>query len=304
MLDHDCRAAYRAGNIQLAHLLLGVLAGRITGAGIETAVPPGAQHHIRAAKLALHALRHRFRRAFLLRILCLLGRRQGLGIPAFGVIGAGGKLAVAPVFDDHLTAALFAHHVGLLHGDLNTVGGKLFLRDNQLPVKLFPKALQDVLCGVGSLFHGVQFILHLCGEAVVHHTAEVFLHQVCGNLSQRRRHQGLAVPHDVGSLGNGGDNGRPGTGAPDALFLQKFDQRRLGKARRRLGKVPVRGDCLARQHGALLQIRQADFLFVVRILCRALVHRLLVQCHIARERHGITARTEHMRMAGRFNLQH
>ncbi len=88
----------------------------------------------------------------------------------------------------------------------------------------------------------VEDLLHLGREVVVDQVAEVLLQQVDHGERQERRHQRGALLEHVAAFQNRPDDRRVGRRSPDLAVFQLLDQRRLGVAGRRLGRVARRGE--------------------------------------------------------------
>ena len=151
------------------------------------------------------------------------GQRQR--VAAGGEVGAGEELAVAAHLVDHHRPALFAGNVGhlILNGDLFDAGLGLFQILFKWPVEVAHDGVPVHL----SLFHVVEFLLHVGGELYVDDVGEVLAHQIVDDLAQFRGDEALVLARHIAAGDDGGDGRRVGGGAAYALFLQRAHQRSL-----------------------------------------------------------------------------
>ena len=134
-----------------------------------------------------------------------------------------------------------------------------------------------------------QVLLHLGRKVNVHDIGKLGLHQFVDGAAQARGHQLFLLALHIIAVDDGGDDGRVGGRAADAVFLQRFDQRGLGVSRGRLGELLLALHAFHLQHVALGKGRQGRlFLFL-------LVGRFLIQAREAVERDGVAAGLEGVR---------
>ena len=119
--------------------------------------------------------------------------------------------------------------------------------------------------------HVVQLLLHAGGELHVHDVREALAHQVVDHAAQRRETQVLALLDDILAVENGGDGGRIGGGAADAVFLHSADEGGVRIARRRLGEVLEGCKAGGRDLLALGQRRKGRFLLLLVVVAALLV---------------------------------
>ncbi len=181
---------------------------------------------------------------------------QGLGEGAFGIVGTGQETAEAPGLDDHVGAAHVALLVGDLVGHLDALAlhgglgiGELLV---EIPVEIGQNVLPPALAG----FDVIQIFFHAGGELEIHDVGETILHQLRDHLAQGRGAEIFAVLDDIFLGGDGGDGGRVGGGAADAVFLHGADQRGLRIAGRGLGELLLRAHFLQINGLALFHVGQ------------------------------------------------
>jgi len=110
---------------------------------------------------------------------------------------------------------------------------------------------------------GIELVLELGGELVVDHVAEVFGQKAVDHAAHVGGFEAALLELDVFSGTQRRDDAGVGRRAPDAVLLERLDQARLGKARRRLGEVLGGVDRGEFDLLAFLQRRQATVVVLV-----------------------------------------
>ena len=130
---------------------------------------------------------------------------------------------------------------------------------------LFPRAL--------ALFHIIQLLLHIGCEFQIGNIRKILLHPDGNRLAQIGNEQVFSIFFHIAAIQNGGNGGRIGGGAADAVFLHGADQRRLGVMGRRRGKMLAGSKVLQRQRLALMQFGQSRlFLLFILVIAAFLIH--------------------------------
>ncbi len=171
----------------------------------------------------------------------------------------------------HGTAALVANLIGLVLFQvyLHPVHGLLgFLHGF---VEIVVEGAQGLHPGLIPPLNRVQIVLHLGCKAHIDDFGELLLHQLGDDLPQLGGLKGLALPGHILPHGDGGDSGRVGGGAANAVLLQGLDKGGLRVPGRGLGKVLVACELPELELLALLQRGQ----ILARLLL--LVLALLIQ---------------------------
>src|SRR5579863_8692845 len=125
--------------------------------------------------------------------------------------------------------------IQLLNGLLHAIHLGLGLFHGHLKIAI--EVVQELLPGLSALFHVVEFALHICCEADIDNIWEVFVHDLIDGFSQPGRHKTTLFLLNVATILDGADNGHLGTGSPNTLLFQFFNQTGLGITRRRLRKM-------------------------------------------------------------------
>ena len=111
-----------------------------------------------------------------------------------------------------------------------------------IPAGAKVKVGEPVSAGLLTVGNLVEAVFHVRGELVVHVLREFRFQQLHHGERQPGGNQRTATFIHVASVDDGGDDARVGRRASDFLLFQRFDERRLGIACRRLGFVAVRAD--------------------------------------------------------------
>ena len=111
-----------------------------------------------------------------------------------------------------------------------------------------------------ALGNGVELVLHVGGELIVHQVPEVTLEQIHNGERAKRRHERFALLPDVAASINGLHHRRVGRGTTNAEIFELLDERGLGEAVRRLGLVTFGAGNDDVDDLALVQWRQKSFL--------------------------------------------
>ena len=174
---------------------------------------------------------------------------------------AGEEPAVAAEADDH-RVALGADLVGRLGREVAALELAALLVHERLerPVEgaqqRHPRALaaRDL----------VELLLHARRELQVHELAEVLDQQVGHDLADELRLQPALLDGHVAAIDDGRDGRRVRGRPPDAVLLERLDERRLRVARRRLGEVLGGRDLANVGRVALCERRQLALLLLLR----------------------------------------
>src|SRR5712691_11799710 len=200
------------------------LAVRVVAAGEEAAEPPALVDHRLAAggaRLVGGQVLDDLDLAVLL--------DEVLGVLAVRIAGAGQEPPHADHLDDHGLAALLAceicglllalHVAHVLIGDLEALlEGLVELVEHLHPLHL---AFLDL----------VELVLHPGGELDVEDARERVDQELVDDLAQVGGEEAVLLLLHVLLVLDGGEDGRVGRRAPDALLFQLLHQRRLGEAR-------------------------------------------------------------------------
>ena len=107
--------------------------------------------------------------------------------------------------------------------------------------RLAAKPLIEVVHGlvpVGlAAFHLIQVLLHLGGEVHIHDVGELLQHQAVHGPAQQGGLELFLVPLHIAAVDDGGDDGRVGGGAADAVLFQRLDEGGFGVAGGGLGEL-------------------------------------------------------------------
>ena len=192
--------------------------------------------------------------------------QNGLGIAAFGEVGASQELAEASLADNHhgTVVALVAGNVGYLQRDFNDrnchAGVVQLLFEGTI------EFAENFVLGVLLLGNLIQLFLHLGGEADVDEFLEIFGEHIHGHNAKLGNKQLFGFFDDVAAGKQCNDGRGKGAGAADALLLQLLDERCFGEVRRRLGEVLLcRHELVKQQLAAGFNIRNLGVLFFVII---------------------------------------
>src|SRR5713226_613544 len=216
---------------------------RVTGAGQERPEAAALDGHFFAAVVAI------LDGAFALAFLTAKLRRKVFDVIAFRITGAAQKEAVAADALEQL--ALAAFFAFLSRGDAGLVRLHLALGLVEVFLEAVPEILDRAPPGQLALFDFVEFFFEARGEAHVEDVFKTFYQQIADFFAEHRGSEAALVFADVLALDDGGNNRRVGGRPANALFLELFDQRGFGVARRRLGEVLLRAHALEPQRLAL-----------------------------------------------------
>ncbi len=125
------------------------------------------------------------------------------------------------------------------------VDGFGFIRDQCLERR--PEFAQQRYPVLFAARYRVEFVLELRGEVVVHVLGEMPGQELRHGAADIGRVEAARVEQHVFAVEQRLDDAGVGRRAADAVFLQRLDQRGLGKARRRLGEMLV-GQHLRERH--------------------------------------------------------
>jgi hypothetical protein len=164
--------------------------------------------------------------------------------------------AVAPEPDHHGVAER-TDLVGLLGGEVAPAGGLAYLVDPVAQRRV--ERLQQRHPGPFATSDLVELLLHPGREREIHVVAEVLDEQVGHDAGHGLGPQSPLLDPDIPAIDDRGDRRGIGRRATDAVLLERFDQRRLGVARRWLSEVLGRGDLADVRPVALGQGRQAAY---------------------------------------------
>ena len=198
---------------------------------------------------------------------------ERLGEGALRIARAGEKTSKASAFDDHAApadVALFlAHLIGHLEIDALKVAFGFLERSVKAAVKIVQHRLPRHL----ALFDRIKCFFHARGKFGVDDIGEFILHQSRHHLAERRGAKVLALLDHIFAVKNGGNGGRIGGGASDAVLLHGADQGRVRIAGGRLGKVLLRLKFPELHLLPLIQRRQKVNLFFLLVVARLLIYR-------------------------------
>ena len=161
------------------------------------------------------------------------------GVLTFRISRAGKELSKASHLDNHVSAAVFADHIGHFVRNFQLHAFHLFLCFGEVLFKLGVEGRKGLYPVCSSFLYLIQIGLHLCGKVHVYNRAELFFHQLGSHLSQLGRNQALGFTLYIAALDNRCDGRRIGTWTADTVFFQCLDNRSLGIACRRLGEMLV-----------------------------------------------------------------
>ena len=119
--------------------------------------------------------------------------------------------------------------------------------------------LDALLVAVGDT---VEVVLHPRREVVVDELPEMLLEECHDGEREERRHERRAALEDVAAVEDRPDDRGVRRRPADAALLERAHERRLGVARRRRRRVPLRVELLRVDRVALLQRRQEPLLVV------------------------------------------
>ncbi len=145
---------------------------------------------------------------------------------------------------------------------------RLFKRFVEPAVKLTQHALPRRF----AFLDLVKIGFHVRREFHIHDVGEALLHQTVDGLAQRRGPEVFALLHDILTRRDGGDGGRVGGRAANALFLQRTDERGFGIARGGRGEVLLALEIAAGKTLPFLQRRQRLFAAGLLLILILLVH--------------------------------
>ena len=163
--------------------------------------------------------------------------QNGLGIAAFGEVGASQKLAEASLADNHHGAvvALVAGNVRYLQRDFHDRNCHACVV--QILFEGTVEFAEDLVLSMLLFCNLVQLFLHLGSEADVYESLKIFGKHIHGHNAKLGNEQLFGLFDNV-TAGKQCNDGRcKGAWAADALLLQLLDERCFGEVRRRLGEV-------------------------------------------------------------------
>ena len=152
-----------------------------------------------------------------------------------------------------------------------------------------PELLQQRHPFLLAVRDGIERILHLCGEVVVHIGREILGQEPADDLADVRRGEAPAFDIDVLTIAQSGNDGRISRRPPDAVFLQRLDQGRLGESRRRLGEM-LRGNNPGQPDSIALVHRRQH---MIRVVLHDVVHAFLIYGDVAGLHQGRAVRAQY-----------
>ena len=158
----------------------------------------------------------------------------------------------------------------------------------------------------------VEVVLHARRELVVDEAAEVLLEQLGDREREKARDERGTALERVAAVHDRAHDRGVGRRPADAALLERPHERRLGVARRRRGRVTLRGQLLRLDGLAFLEVRQRTLILVAVVVLADLVRGeeagerdhgargaeldVLAGCALRGEaqRHGLSARIRHL----------
>ena len=190
---------------------------------------------------------------------------EALGAAALGEAAAGQELAVLAHLDDHGTAAEVADLAGRLVRHLDLLAFHVLLG----LLEAGGEALVEVVHGLVPVrlaaLDLIEVFFHLCREVHVHDVGELLQHQAIYGPAQQGRLQLFLVALHIAAVDDGGDDGRIGGGAADAVFFQRLDEGGFGVAGGRLGELLLALQLPQLEHLTLLEGRKAGLLLFLLV---------------------------------------
>ena len=171
-----------------------------------------------------------------------------------------------------MAAADVAHLVGHLVGHLDERALEGLLGALQLCGKVAVEPAQHAAPVDLALLDLVELLFHRGGKAQIDDVREALEHEIVDHVAQNGGAQILALLDDILAAEDGGDGRGVGRRAADALFLHGADERGLGVARGRLGKVLGALELFQVDGLTLVQVGQRSAALLLFLVLPLLIH--------------------------------